>query len=70
MPGKEDPGRQFHKMRTYSPGDSPKTTPTYKVPTYVKSFSHELGPKGGMQSAHPRAHSYNDLKVYLILNAS
>lgn len=29
----------------------------------LKSFSHELGPKGGIPSAHPRAHSYNDLKV-------
>lgn len=63
MPGKEDPGRKLHKMRTNSPGDSPKATPIYKVPTCVKSFSHELGPKGGMQFAHARAHSYNDLKV-------
>lgn len=29
----------------------------------LKSFSHELGPKGGMSSAHTRAHSFNDLKV-------
>ncbi|TYI82261.1 hypothetical protein E1A91_D05G210300v1 [Gossypium mustelinum] len=28
----------------------------------LKSFSHELGPKGGNPSAYPRAHSYNDLK--------
>ncbi|KAK8642446.1 hypothetical protein V6N13_011789 [Hibiscus sabdariffa] len=28
----------------------------------VKSFSHELGPKGGIPSTYPRAHSYNDLK--------
>ncbi|KAL8514409.1 hypothetical protein ACS0TY_013500 [Phlomoides rotata] len=65
VPGKEDPGRKLHKMRTNSPGDSPKTTTTYKVPKCVKSFSHELGPKGGMQFAHPRAHSYNDLKELL-----
>ncbi|XVF36132.1 hypothetical protein REPUB_Repub19eG0032100 [Reevesia pubescens] len=31
----------------------------------LKSFSHELGPKGGIPSAHPRAHSYNDLKELL-----
>ncbi|OMO75069.1 hypothetical protein COLO4_26341 [Corchorus olitorius] len=31
----------------------------------LKSYSHELGPKGGIQSAHPRAHSYNDLKELL-----
>lgn len=34
-----------------------------KVSKGIKSFSHELGPKGGISSAHPRAHSYNDLKV-------
>ncbi|KAK6245388.1 hypothetical protein SCA6_008478 [Theobroma cacao] len=31
----------------------------------LKSFSHELGPKGGIPSAHPRAHSYKDLKELL-----
>ncbi|KAJ4833940.1 hypothetical protein Tsubulata_016646 [Turnera subulata] len=30
-----------------------------------KSFSHELGPKGGIQPPHPRAHSYSDLKELL-----
>ncbi|VFQ62389.1 unnamed protein product [Cuscuta campestris] len=30
-----------------------------------KSFSHELGPKCGIQSVHPRAHSYNDMKELL-----
>ncbi|KAL0325722.1 UNVERIFIED_CONTAM: putative serine/threonine protein kinase IRE4 [Sesamum radiatum] len=35
------------------------------MPKCVKSFSHELGPKGGIQSAHPRAHSFNDLKELL-----
>lgn len=39
-----------------------------KVSKGLKSFSHELGPKGGMSSAHPRAHSYNDLKVRLRLH--
>lgn len=29
----------------------------------LKSFSHELGPKGGIPSAQPRARSFNDLKV-------
>ncbi|KAK3231583.1 hypothetical protein Dsin_003464 [Dipteronia sinensis] len=36
-----------------------------KVSKGLKSFSHELGPKGGISSAHPRAHSYNDLKELL-----
>lgn len=37
-----------------------------KAPKGLKSFSHELGPKGGIQPAHNRAHSYSDLKVSLI----
>lgn len=36
---------------------------TRKIPIGLKSFSHELGPKGGIRPVHPRAHSYNDLKV-------
>ncbi|KAL6574297.1 hypothetical protein OROHE_001201 [Orobanche hederae] len=63
--GKEDPRRKFRKMRKIFFVDSPKIAPSYKVPKYVKSFSHELGPKGGIQSAHPRAHSFNDLKELL-----
>ncbi|KAG9138602.1 hypothetical protein Leryth_012939 [Lithospermum erythrorhizon] len=31
----------------------------------LKSFSHELGPKGGIQTSQPRAHSMNDLKMLL-----
>ncbi|XP_078441696.1 protein kinase superfamily protein isoform X2 [Wolffia australiana] len=33
-----------------------------KVPDTKKSFSHELGPRGGIRPSHPRAHSYSDLK--------
>ncbi|KAK4429170.1 putative serine/threonine protein kinase IRE4 [Sesamum alatum] len=62
---KEDPRRKLRKMRKNLSGDSPETRHTYKVPKCVKSFSHELGPKGGIQSAHPRAHSFNDLKELL-----
>ncbi|KAH0862456.1 hypothetical protein HID58_079667, partial [Brassica napus] len=37
-----------------------------KVPAIgIKSFSHELGPRGGVQTCHPRPHSYNDLKELL-----
>ncbi|XP_065880657.1 probable serine/threonine protein kinase IRE4 isoform X2 [Euphorbia lathyris] len=37
-----------------------------KAPKGLKSFSHELGPKGGISPpAYPRAHSYSDLKVLL-----
>lgn len=38
---------------------------TRKIPIGLKSFSHELGPKGGIRPVHPRAHSYNDLKELL-----
>ncbi|XP_015576027.2 probable serine/threonine protein kinase IRE4 isoform X1 [Ricinus communis] len=31
----------------------------------LKSFSHELGPRGGIPPAQPRAHSYSDLKELL-----
>lgn len=34
-----------------------------KATKNFKSFSHELGPKGGIPPAHPRVHSYGDLKV-------
>jgi hypothetical protein len=37
----------------------------YKVPKGLKSFSHELGPKGGIPPAQPRAHSYSNLEVLL-----
>ncbi|KAJ7009101.1 LOW QUALITY PROTEIN: hypothetical protein NC653_007669 [Populus alba x Populus x berolinensis] len=36
-----------------------------KVSKGLKSFSHELGPKGGIPPAQPRAHSYSDLKELL-----
>ncbi|RWR72347.1 putative serine/threonine protein kinase IRE4 isoform X1 [Cinnamomum micranthum f. kanehirae] len=36
-----------------------------KIPKGLKSYSHELGPRGGIRLAHPRAHSYNDLKELL-----
>ncbi|PIN08864.1 Microtubule-associated serine/threonine kinase [Handroanthus impetiginosus] len=64
-PNKEDPRRKLRKMRNNLSGDSRKTAPTHKVSKCVKSFSHELGPKGGIQSAHQRAHSFDDLKELL-----
>lgn len=36
-----------------------------KIPKGPKSYSHELGPRGGIRLALPRAHSYNDLKELL-----
>lgn len=40
--------------------------PSCKVSIGIKSFSHELGPRGGVQTSTPRPHSYNDLKVLLV----
>nr|XP_043640239.1 probable serine/threonine protein kinase IRE4 isoform X2 [Erigeron canadensis] len=36
-----------------------------KMPEVLKSFSHELGPKGGIRPSHTRAHSFSDLKELL-----
>lgn len=36
---------------------------TDKMPDVPKSFSHELGPKGGIRPSYTRAHSFSDLKV-------
>lgn len=36
-----------------------------KVSKGIKSFSHELGPRGGISPVLQRAHSFNDLKVAL-----
>ncbi|XP_051139448.1 probable serine/threonine protein kinase IRE4 isoform X2 [Andrographis paniculata] len=57
--------RKLRKMRNNLSEDSQNVTSTHKVPKCIKSFSHELGPKGGLQSSYPRAHSYNDLKELL-----
>lgn len=40
---------------------------TRKIPEGKKSFSHELGPRGGIRPSQPRARSYSDLKVLLLL---
>lgn len=45
---------------------SPGAMPNSKAGKTFKSFSHELGPKGGIHPSPPRAHSYNDLKVFLL----
>ncbi|KAG7941678.1 hypothetical protein I3843_16G056600 [Carya illinoinensis] len=36
-----------------------------KVSKGLKSFSHELGPKGGIQPTQPRAHSFSNLEELL-----
>lgn len=44
---------------------SRESTSYSKVSKGLKSFSHELGPKGGIQPAQPRAYSYSDLEELL-----
>ncbi|KAI3686691.1 hypothetical protein L1987_80374 [Smallanthus sonchifolius] len=38
---------------------------TEKMPEVLKSFSHELGPKGGIRPSYTRPHSFSDLKELL-----
>ncbi|XP_022038790.1 probable serine/threonine protein kinase IRE4 isoform X1 [Helianthus annuus] len=38
---------------------------TDKMPEVLKSFSHELGPKGGIRPSYTRPHSFSDLKELL-----
>lgn len=44
-----------------------QSTSSSKLPKGLKSFSHELGPKGGIRPVQLRAHSFNDLKVWFQL---
>lgn len=66
-PDKEGPGRNVHKMGKHVTmrQSSQGAMPNSKASKTFKSFSHELGPKGGIQPSPPRAHSYNDLKELL-----
>ncbi|XP_042508945.1 probable serine/threonine protein kinase IRE4 isoform X4 [Macadamia integrifolia] len=60
-------GTKYSASQKYLIGkrSSKDSISTRKLPKGIKSFSHELGPKGGIQHAQPRAHSYNDLKELL-----
>ncbi|XP_057973054.1 probable serine/threonine protein kinase IRE4 isoform X6 [Malania oleifera] len=59
-------GENFHEAKDSSGKQiSPENVCSSKISKGLKSFSHELGPKGGISPAHPRAHSYNDLKELL-----
>lgn len=64
---KEGPGRNMHKIGKHVTvrQSSPGAMPNSKAGKTFKSFSHELGPKGGIHPSPPRAHSYNDLKELL-----
>ncbi|KAJ0024658.1 hypothetical protein Pint_08928 [Pistacia integerrima] len=54
-----------HEENHLSENQSSAERVSSKVSKGLKSFSHELGPKGGIPSTPPRAHSYNDLKELL-----
>ncbi|XP_042492106.1 probable serine/threonine protein kinase IRE4 [Macadamia integrifolia] len=61
-------GTNYRKDQKYLNGkkSSMESNSARKLPKGLKSFSHELGPKGGIRPpAQPRAHSYNDLKELL-----
>ncbi|XVE94740.1 hypothetical protein REPUB_Repub02eG0035200 [Reevesia pubescens] len=65
---KEEPARTklgYTENRLNGKQSSAESAYTSIVSKGLKSFSHELGPKGGIPSAHHRAHSYNDLKELL-----
>jgi len=41
-----------------------ESSSTSKTSMSQKSFSHELGPRGGIRASNLRARSYSDLKVF------
>lgn len=69
----EDENRQISNEdeNTYKVNDklgkksSVQSSDIRKFPKGFKSYSHELGPRGGMRPVCPRAHSDNDLKELL-----
>lgn len=68
IPKKEDAKRtKLRKERKNSARNqsSSKSTRFSKVSKSIKSFSHELGPRGGIPPVLSRAHSYDDLKELL-----
>lgn len=59
--------REMYKVRKHQTGKHTLGERKHlsKMPKGSKSFSHELGPKGGIRLIHPRPHSYVDLKEFL-----
>ncbi|KAK6939443.1 Protein kinase domain [Dillenia turbinata] len=51
--------------RSNKKDSSSKSVSSGKTSKGLKSFSHELGPKGGIPPMHSRAHSYSDLEELL-----
>ncbi|KAL4566349.1 hypothetical protein LXL04_030463 [Taraxacum kok-saghyz] len=63
--GKETLSGKQPKVRRSTFGKQTEAGNTDKMPEVMKSFSHELGPKGGIRPLHTRAHSFSDLKELL-----
>lgn len=67
--GKDEPTRtkvEFESSLSNGKHSSVDVVCPPKASKNLKSFSHELGPKGGIQSAGlPRVHSFDDLKKLL-----
>lgn len=68
---KEGPMKKLHKVWKHSTGNQTSADRTYssKMPKGLKSFSHELGPKGGIRPVHPRPRSFGDLKVLFFISS-
>lgn len=68
LKGEEDLGSiRSIKWRYFSGKLSlPESSFLRNAPHEKKSFSYELGPRGGIPLSRLRTHSYNDLKVLLI----
>ncbi|XP_057988769.1 probable serine/threonine protein kinase IRE4 isoform X2 [Hevea brasiliensis] len=64
---KEQAGSKIFNDENYLNGkqSSLESLSRSKMPKGLKSFSHELGPRGSIPPAFPRAHSYSDLKELL-----
>ncbi|XP_057469292.1 probable serine/threonine protein kinase IRE4 isoform X1 [Actinidia eriantha] len=65
--GREGSRTKLHKVGKHSTVNqsSSESTRIVTIPKVLKSFSHELGPKGGIRPVQPRSHSYDNLKELL-----
>ncbi|KAK1369354.1 hypothetical protein POM88_035446 [Heracleum sosnowskyi] len=61
--------REMYKARKHQTGKHTLGERKHlsKISKGSKSFSHELGPKGGICLIHPRPHSFVDLKQFMEL---
>ncbi|XP_023746706.1 probable serine/threonine protein kinase IRE4 isoform X2 [Lactuca sativa] len=62
---KEAVSSKQQKVRRSTFGKQTEAGNIDKMPEVMKSFSHELGPKGGIRPLYTRSHSFSDLKELL-----